>query len=289
MDKPSFSIITPSYNAIAYIRNCVASVADQQGLALEHIVQDGGSSDGTAEYILAEPRITAESKRDKGMYDAINQGWHKCTGDFVVHLNADEQLLPGALLAVAECFAAHPECSLVLGGTLICHADGMLDCFRMSIKPPLSILLTSHHPVPSCAVFLRRSAFADRPWLYDPNFRLISDVLLMIDCIKERRPIRILNRFTSAFFLTGTNIGLAQSETAQAEYRHQMSLAPAWMRLAKPILRAAFLLRRALAGHYSRKPISYDVYVNGLDRRMHFDVDRPSGVYRPAQTKEASS
>ena len=102
----SFSVLTPCYNARLWIPACIASVADQTGVTVEHLVEDGASTDGTAEYVLSAPHVKAVSEPDKGMYDAINKAWDKCTGEFVVHLNADEELLPGALSAVAAYFKA---------------------------------------------------------------------------------------------------------------------------------------------------------------------------------------
>jgi glycosyltransferase involved in cell wall biosynthesis len=279
---PTFSIITPTYNAESWIRGCVASVADQDGVTVEHIVQDGGSKDGTAEYVLSEPRVLAESKADKGMYDAINQGFQRSTGEFVLHLNADEELLPGALRAVADQFQQNPALDVVLTGTLMCNADGTLNCYRKPLSPPLSILLTSHHPVQTCSIFLRRSSFADRPWLYDPRFRYGSDVHLMIDIVRERKRIGVLDRFTSVFFLTGANMGLARSVEAEKEYAYQLSLAPAWMRRVRPLIRKCFHLRKLLAGHYTHGKLAYELYVAGAEQsRQRFVIQKPTGVYQP--------
>ena len=280
--NPTFSVITPCFNAVRWICGCVESVADQTGVSVQHVVQDGGSTDGTAEYLRSESRVEAESKADKGMYDAINQGWAKCTGEYLLHLNADEELLPGALSAVKAYFQDHSEVDVVLAGTLICKADGSLNCYRKPVHPPLSVLLTSHHPVQTCSIFLRRSAFADRPWLYDPAFRVGSDVHLMIDIVRTKKKIGLLDRFTSAFFLTGQNLGLAQSQTAVTEYKYQLSLAPSWMRRLRPVIRASFQFRKLLAGHYTLGRLTYELYVPGAQPvRQTFIVDSPSGIYQP--------
>jgi glycosyltransferase involved in cell wall biosynthesis len=280
-----FSVITPSYNANRWIQCCVASVADQDAGEVEHIVQDGGSTDGTGSYLRREPRVRAFIEKDEGMYDAINRGWRKAKGEFVVHLNADEQLLPGALAAVRERFLANPEIDVVIAGTLMCAPNGAVQAYRKPLRPPLSILLTSHHPIPSCSVFLRRSSFVERPFLYDPAFRMISDSLLMVDIVQSQKHISLLHRFTSAFFLTGENLGLCQSDRAKAEYRYQMSLAPKWLTLLKPLVRSVFHVRKLLAGHYCRERIEYQLYTrDDFMIRQRFGVTRASGVYRPGQT-----
>jgi len=256
----SFSVVTPCYNALHWIRGCVASVADQRGVAVQHIIQDGLSTDGGAEYLLSLPGVDAQSKRDAGMYDAINQAWARATHEFAIHLNADEQLLPGSLEAVAACFQKDPSIDVVLTGTLICNRDGSLNCYRKPIRPPMSVLLTSHQPVHTCSIFMRRSSFLDRPWLYDPRFRVGADVHLLMDMVRSGKKMALLDRFTSAFMLTGANLGLAQSSVAVKEYEYQLSLAPAWMRRLRRPIRIGFHLRKLLAGHYTHGEIQYDLY-----------------------------
>jgi glycosyltransferase involved in cell wall biosynthesis len=286
----SFTIITPSYNAARWIRSCIDSVADQQGVTVQHLIQDGLSTDGTAEYVLREPRVQAESKKDSGMYDAINQGWARSTGDFVLHLNADEQLLPGALAAVESYFHENPDIDVVITGALMCNADGTLQCYRKPLVPTLSILLTSHHPVLSCAVFLRRASFTGRKWLYDPKFRIISDALFMIDLVRENKRFGLLDRFTSVYLWTGENMGLSQSQTAVREYEYNMSLAPRWLRLAKPFVKQYYRLKKLLTGHYTHGPLSYQMYVpNGEEKRHTFYVSRPSGIYRERNAESSAS
>ena len=98
-----FSIITPSFRNSEWLKLCVASVADQQ-VDLEHIVQDAGSDDGTLDWLLTDSRVKAFVEKDSGMYDGINRGLRKATGEIVAYLNCDEQYLPGALSAVKEMF-----------------------------------------------------------------------------------------------------------------------------------------------------------------------------------------
>src|SRR5437588_12782934 len=94
-----FSIITPSYRSSRWLKLCVASVADQ-GVELEHIVQDAGSDDGTLDWLPQDKRVKAFVENDQGMYDAVNRGLCRSTGDLLAYLNCDEQYLPGALAAV---------------------------------------------------------------------------------------------------------------------------------------------------------------------------------------------
>src|SRR4051794_26309496 len=75
-----FSIVTPSYRSSDWLRLCVASVADQQEVECEHIVQDSCSDDGTQEWLAKDPRVKAFIEKDQGMYDAINRGFRRSSG-----------------------------------------------------------------------------------------------------------------------------------------------------------------------------------------------------------------
>ena len=79
---------------------CIASVADQ-GVELEHIVQDAESDDGTLDWLPQDRRVKAFVEKDQGMYDAVNRGLRRASGDILAYLNCDEQYLPGALAMVA--------------------------------------------------------------------------------------------------------------------------------------------------------------------------------------------
>jgi glycosyltransferase involved in cell wall biosynthesis len=284
-----FSVVTPSFNAYRWIRPCIASVADQEGTSVEHIVQDGLSTDGTAEYLLSEPLVRAESSKDKGMYDAINKAWAKCSGEYVLHLNADEQLLPGALKTVSAYFEAHPDIDLLIAGSLICEKDGSLHCYRKPLLPSLGFITTSHLPVHTCSIFMRRSSFSERKWLYDPEFKHVSDALFMIDALRDGKKIGILDTYTSVFFLTGANIGLSGSERYDREAAYVATQASALQKALRPLIKAQFRLRKLLTGHYSQGPLSYDVYLpEHTEQREHISVSKPSGIYRPQQTSEAS-
>ena len=86
------SIVTVCLNAAATISDTLESVVAQDWPDLEHIVIDGGSTDGTLDIVALHrhPRLRLVSGRDKGMYDAMNRGLAEATGDVVGFLNADD-------------------------------------------------------------------------------------------------------------------------------------------------------------------------------------------------------
>jgi len=105
-DWPRITLVTPSYQQAVYLEETLRSVLLQNYPALEYLVLDGGSTDGSAAIIerYAPHLAYRQSRKDGGQADAINQGFARATGEIVGWLNSDDFLLPGALFAVAEAF-----------------------------------------------------------------------------------------------------------------------------------------------------------------------------------------
>ena len=103
------SIVTPSLNQGEFIERTIRSVLSQKGdFELEHIIVDGGSTDGTLNIVRKyEDRLTLISGRDRGQSDAINKGFGMASGDILAWLNSDDTYEPGALSEVAERYRKH--------------------------------------------------------------------------------------------------------------------------------------------------------------------------------------
>src|SRR5258706_14326400 len=100
---PSVTIVTPSLNQGSFIEETIVSVLSQQYPYLEYIIMDGGSTDSTLSVLKKYAgRVQWYSEKDNGQTDAINKGMRMATGEIVAYLNADDILLPGSLLLVAE-------------------------------------------------------------------------------------------------------------------------------------------------------------------------------------------
>ena len=104
---PLISVVTPSFNQAAYIEDTLRSVASQEYPAVEHIVIDGGSTDGTREILERwRPRLAhVVIEPDEGQADAINKGMALARGEIVTWLNSDDAFAPGALTAAMQAFA----------------------------------------------------------------------------------------------------------------------------------------------------------------------------------------
>ena len=130
------SIVTPSYNQRQYLAQMLDSIHRQDYPHIEHIIMDGGSTDGTQALLQAAPyRFAWVSAPDRGQADAINQGFAAARGEIFGWLNCDDLYVPGAVRTVVEYFAAHPEAKLVYGDALAIDARGRGYGLRTNVRP----------------------------------------------------------------------------------------------------------------------------------------------------------
>ena len=128
-DFPKISIVTPSFNQAAFVERTIRSVLDQGYPAVEYMIIDGGSSDGSVAIIekYASRLAYWVTERDGGQSEAINKGLRRSTGEIIGWLNSDDTLAPGALHRIADFYRSHPAAELVYGHTcLIDSADRVL-------------------------------------------------------------------------------------------------------------------------------------------------------------------
>lgn len=118
------SVVTPSFNSIHTFRETLESVATQDYPHVEHIVVDGGSTDGTLELLKRYPRLRWVSEKDEGHYHAMNKGILMATGDAVGILNADDCYCEGILAKVAAAFQAHAEWDALFGDFIFVDGAG---------------------------------------------------------------------------------------------------------------------------------------------------------------------
>lgn len=125
---PKISIVTPSFNMVNYIEDTILSVIGQQYPNLEYIVIDGGSKDGTVDIIKKyEPWITYwVSEKDSGMYEAINKGFKRATGDIMAYINSDDKYHYNAFFTAATIFSSMEDVDWILGRACFYNDEGSI-------------------------------------------------------------------------------------------------------------------------------------------------------------------
>lgn len=272
-----FSIVTPSFRNSQWLRLCIASVADQQGVEVEHIVQDSCSDDATRDWLPNDQRVTAYIEKDSGMYDAVNRGYRRATGDILAYLNCDEQYLPGALKTIHDFFQARPDVEVALAHSLIVDAHGSYVCHRHLMTPhPWHIWFRFR--VLTSSVFIRRKVIHERGLYFDTRWRDLGDFHWTRALMRARVPMAICDSIVATFTDTGENMNLKPNAIREKE--ETLAMAPRWVRLSKPLLIAQHRLRRLAAGHFNLEPMSYEIFtLDSPERRVRFDVSKPTAVW----------
>ncbi len=181
ISRPEFSIVTPSFNQARFIREAIASVLSQEGVTVEHLVFDGGSTDGTVG-ILREysDRLRWVSEPDRGQAHAVNKGLRAARCEYIGWLNSDDLYVPGALRAVRDFFLANPEVDIVYG--LADHVD-----LEGALLGPYPVEGWNYERLKEIcficqpAVFFRRRAF-ERYGLLDESLRYCMDYEYWLRC-----------------------------------------------------------------------------------------------------------
>lgn len=286
-----FSVVTPSYNSAAALRRCVGSVRGQSHAGVEHIVMDGGSTDGTVAWLTqwqeTEPRgkqgapePVARSFRwasapDRGMYDAIGKGWAQARGDVLSWLNCDEQYLPGTLARVAQAFIDDPGTDVVFGDTLIVAPDGTPLASRREIPLRCGYVKNGFLYALSCATFFRRRLWTDGLLCLDSRYRYAADMELMLHLLSAKKKIRHIPACLALFGVDGGNLSATQARAMAGEVeaiRHSYHALPGPLR---PPYRALRCLERLIAGCYRTEAVSYAFAV---DEAPHYRDIPPTPV-----------
>jgi GT2 family glycosyltransferase len=179
----------------------VASQRDGAGFEVEHLVLDGGSTDGSREWLQSHPELGCRLvfEPDTGQTAALRAGFDRGTGELFGWLNSDDILEPGALETAHEVFAAQPDVVMISGACLFIDPDGAV--FGTMATPPVptfdALVRTRLNP-PQPSTFFRADAYRAVGGL-DPSLNLAMDVDLWIKLARAGRyvvlPDRVLARY----------------------------------------------------------------------------------------------
>lgn len=176
------SVVTAVYNRKQTILDAMESVLQQSWEDIEHIVQDGGSVDGTLDIIHEQndPRISLVSAPDKGIYDAINLGMQRATGDVIGLMHSDDIFAhPNVLRQVATAFE-DPQIDCVYGDLQYVAASDTRRVIRHWVSGTYTRDLLKRGWMPPHPTFYIRRSILDQLGNYDTSFEIAADYDAML-------------------------------------------------------------------------------------------------------------
>jgi glycosyltransferase involved in cell wall biosynthesis len=218
-------------------------------------------------------------EKDQGMYDAINRGLLKASGDILAHLNCDEQYLPGTLEAVADYFEGHPRTDIVFADAIVVDHRGEYICHRKVISPSKYHTWLCHLGTLTCGTFFRRKLIDEQKLFFDTRWRVIGDAYWILQILERRVPMGVLRRFASSFTDHDTNLSL--EPLAAKEAKDLIRSAPGWAQKLRKLFVLQHRMRRALSGIYRQAPFTYSIYTEqSPDTRVLHTVSKPTFLWR---------
>ncbi len=192
---PKLSIVTPCLNSIHTIRETLESVARQDYPHLEHIVVDGGSTDGTLDVLKACANLRWISENDEGHYHAMNKGIAAATGDVVAILNADDCYCPGILAKVAAAFQAHPDWDALFGGFIFIDDAGREIFRRQEACWDPQIVRFGYALVLHPALFVRKATYDRLGLLRHKDFKNSCDYEFLMRLARAKCRVGCLREY----------------------------------------------------------------------------------------------
>jgi glycosyltransferase involved in cell wall biosynthesis len=241
------SIVTPSYKQLSWLKLCTASIADQEGVSVEHIIQDAHSGPELEEWVRQNTSAQLVVERDAGMYDAINRGLQRAGGDICAYLNCDEQYLPGTLRLVADYFGQHPEVDALFGDSIVADSSLMPLAYRRVVLPRRWHTLLRPLGVLTCSTFFRRK-LVEEGALFDATWKIVGDKAWVLGLLDRGYRMAVLPRPLAIFTLTGANLSLHEDVHAE-RLRWEKSFSPV-IGLAKPLILTGHVLEKWRQGAY---------------------------------------
>lgn len=201
--SPKISIITVVFNGVSFIERTVQSVLGQSYSNIEYIIIDGVSTDGTLtilnQYISKIAILISE--KDKGIYDAMNKGLKAATGDYVLFLNAGDELFD--IETLTKVFSKSTNADVYYGNTDVVNTEGKTLGDRRLIPPPqLNWKSLKYGMCVSHQSFIAKRLLCD---FYNLDYKISADIDWVINVLKQSDKIVNTEMYISKFLAGGTS------------------------------------------------------------------------------------
>jgi glycosyltransferase involved in cell wall biosynthesis len=286
---PLVSILTPSFNQARWLPDNLASVASQTYPDIEHVVMDGGSTDGSVKLLESTTgSVLWRSEPDAGQSAALNKAFAASSGEIIGWLNSDDAYFStSAVESVVAYFEGHPDVDVVYGHSAYVNADGLV--LHMMWTPSFSRWWFRRYDfISQPTVFLRRRAIEEA--FLDETFHFAMDYELWLRLAENGRPFHRIDEVLAMDRLQPERKSAVMDDVLRADIdrlrerygivgvhpgnRPMVALRGLWSRFAGiRLIRAALqpdlafaarpttygdLLRRQIAARRSRMPVGGD-------------------------------
>jgi glycosyltransferase involved in cell wall biosynthesis len=221
MTAPRVSIVTVVYNGETHLETCINSVVAQTYDDVEYVVIDGGSTDGTVDVIRQHEAYvdTWLSEPDDGVYDAMNKGIERATGDVIGLVNADDYLEPDAAEIVAQAHQESPD-SILAGAMNRVLEDGTTFVLRKHLnQPDFENTIPHTMPINHPATFVPASVYRDIG-TFDTQFDILGDYDFVCRAYMAGVPFRFVDRVLSNMRVGGLSSGMNNAVKRAVERYH---------------------------------------------------------------------
>lgn len=199
------SIITINYNNAVGLRKTIHSVIKQTFADYQFIVIDGGSNDGSVDIIKEyEQSITYWiSEKDKGIYNAMNKGIFKASGEYCLFLNSGDYLVDENVLA--KIFSQNHSEDIIYGNVLKVFSSGKIEQDKGPQRSQLTLGDMFFDTLPHQSVFIKKELF-NKYGLYSEEYKVVSDWVLFLKAIGiDNVPVKYIDINVSYYDMTGVS------------------------------------------------------------------------------------
>lgn len=262
--KYTFSIVTVCYNAGSCIEKTVQSIMLQDCNDFEYIIVDGLSKDDTIEKVRKSEygfngRMKIISEKDNGLYDAMNKGISNAEGEYLIFINADDELCPNILSKVKETISSRKEMpDIIYGDSINVYYDGNKQATKVRHSYPKITCntLKKGMGVVHQSIFTKKTLF-DRIGTFNIEYSIGADWDFLIRCVKDNATMLYIPVPVCKFPTDGV------SSTNHALQRHKIRKSNKLYRIidfqmAKDVLEPAYVLQ-SLIGNDKYNKVRYHI------------------------------
>jgi glycosyltransferase involved in cell wall biosynthesis len=260
-DLPSISLITPTYNYGRFISKAIESVFSQGYPHLEYMIFDGGSTDDTLEVIRQyKDRITFwQSQPDSGPAEAIERGRQRCSGELFNWLNADDYLLPDALISVGTIARKYPQFDMYTFLSYHEFPDGTRKLRFPAWTPKIYYNLIAWR-----SVFAQEVTFIRSDFLKQHNIRVRADFKHVFDTILYEEMLHKGARVLLINKEAGVMVHHPAAKTWRGVPQHDLDIMKVWRRTTYSLRQQIW--RRISGSRFA--PLLYPLYEYSYGRKL---------------------